>query len=52
MIPRDILTRKEDGTTTPGPTLHSVTGIREEFRYVSIATDFFSQIPILAATEA
>lgn len=52
MIFRDFLIIKEDGTTTLGPTLHSVTGIREEFHYVSIATDFLSQIPILAATDA
>lgn len=52
MISRNILIRKEDRTTTPGIILHSITGIREEFRYVSVANNILSQIRILAATEA
>lgn len=52
MISRNIPIRKEDRTTTPGIILHSITGIREEFRYVSIATNILSQIRILATAEA
>lgn len=52
MISRNILIKKEDGITTPGPTLQLITGIREEFHYVSIQSTFYLKFLILAATKA